>query len=105
MTERNAITFYRDATGQPRAGGADTALATFLETDCQGSEHHTDAILAALDTGRDAVFTGNAHELQLSGARATITPLAHEDAAVRQLSTATLARALRRWRDFTAAPP
>ncbi|MEM7379221.1 MAG: hypothetical protein AAF460_17170 [Pseudomonadota bacterium] len=100
MTTRDAITLYRDAAGQPRAGGADTALAAFLETDCQGSAHHTTAILAALDAGRDAVFTGNAHELQLSGARATITPLEHDDAQARQLSTETLRRTLLRWLDF-----
>jgi uncharacterized protein YacL (UPF0231 family) len=101
------LQFYRDAAGDPRAQCAPPCepLASFLESDIQGSTAFAHEILRALDrveSGEEEVWewTGNAHTLTLTGDAASIQSEIEEDAEPCLLSLSQVRQALADWIAF-----
>ena len=101
------LLFYRDAAGDPRAQGDAPfePLASFLESDVQGSAKIARKLLRALDrveSGKMEVWewTGNAHTLTLAGESASIQSEIDEDAEPCLLALPQVRQALVDWIAF-----
>jgi uncharacterized protein YacL (UPF0231 family) len=101
------LEFYRDGAGDPRARckGHGETLASFLESDLQGSSKQGHAILHAIDgieagklKGRE--ITGNSFTLTLSPAGASLVNENDESAEPYELSLAELKAAVADWTAF-----
>ena len=95
------LEFYRDEEGNPCARGEDERLATFIQTDLQGSVQITSDLIALLEDG-DArnEFHGNAHSLNISTKTVTIEANFDDEAPDRRVSREEMLKALIEWRAF-----
>ena len=95
------LEFYQDESGNPCARGSDQRLATYLETDIQGS---TDIARELIDALADRSFrgdiTGNAHSVSIGEKTATIESLYDEDMPARRLRRSQFRDAIKRWLTF-----
>lgn len=101
------LQFYRDAAGDARAqcDPPCESLASFLESDIQGSAAFALEILHALDrveAGEEEVWewTGNAHTLTLADGAASIQSEMDEEAEPCLLSLSQVRQALADWIAF-----
>ncbi|HEV7504409.1 MAG TPA: YacL family protein [Thermoanaerobaculia bacterium] len=101
------LEFYRDGAGDPRARckGHGEELASFLESDLQGSGKQGRAILRAIASieagkldGRE--ITGNSYTLTLSPTGASLVNENVENAKPYRLSLADLKAAVADWTAF-----
>jgi len=95
------LEFYIDDEGQPSARGRDSRLATYLETDLQGSREITRSMLEALenDSFRGEI-NGNGHSVSIGKKTVLIESLFDDTTPARRLSRDDLASAIRRWMKF-----
>ena len=92
------IKFYLDENGLPAAQGDDQRLATFLQTDIQGSAEIAQSIIDALrDEDYRGEITGNAHCLIVTRRMAVIESLYDDELPARTLPRADLVKTLNRW--------
>ncbi len=101
------LEFYRDGAGDPRARsqGRGETLASFLESDLQGSSQQSRAILHAIDgieagKHQSREITGNSFTLTLSPAGASLINENDENAKPYELSLAELKTAVADWAAF-----
>jgi len=95
------LTFYLDDNGLPAARGDDIRLATFLQTDIQGSAEVAKSIIEALkDPAYRGEITGNAHCLCVTKKLAIIESLYDESMPSRTLSRSSLLTTMKRWLTF-----
>ena len=95
------LEFYLDEEGNPCVRGEDERLATFIQTDLQGSDSLVTDLIAQLDN-EDAVseFNGNAHTLSIAAKTVTIEANFDDEAPDRRLPRDELLKQLKAWRDF-----
>lgn len=98
------LELYWDEAGDPRARSRkkNDLLASFLESDIQGSDTYAREILEAIDKVAAGDLdewerTGNAHTLSLTRAWAEIQPEIDDEAPSRRLPLRDLREAVRRW--------
>ena len=92
------IRFYLDENGLPAAEGEDQRLATFLQTDIQGSAEIAQSIIDALrDKDYRGEITGNAHCLIVTRRMAVIESLYDEDTPARTMPRVDLLKTMERW--------
>lgn len=89
-----------DDDGIPIANGVDPALATFLQTDVQGSVEAAQSLLAQIVSPADAEITGNAHTLYLDGDHVRIESLFDEEAAPYSTDRRSMENILTAWLEF-----
>ena len=95
------LTFYVDADGMYRARGDDERLATYLETDLQGSLEMTNALIQRLrDPGFTDDFNGNGHRVDFRDNSVSIEALHDPDAPDRVLSRETMLAYAEAWLAF-----
>lgn len=95
------LEFYKDENGAPCARGSDDRIATFLETDLQGSVEITRDLIARLADGQvRSEFNGNGHSVTISPQLATIESNFDDDAPDRRLPRQELLNHLRAWLSF-----
>lgn len=95
------LEFYRDEEGNPCVRGADERLATFIQTDLQGSVQITSDLIALLeDSEVNSEFHGNAHSLSISSKTVTIEANFDDDAPDRRVSRDEMLKTLNDWRVF-----
>jgi len=105
------LDFFHDETGEPRARGRGRydRLASFLESDVQGSRALLRRIARAVESveaGREERWesTGNAYTLTLTAEGAEIESEVDEEGPTR-LSLADLRAALGEWAEFLSSDP
>ncbi len=102
------LEFYRDEEGNPCVRGEDERLATFIQTDLQGSIQITSDLIALLEDGEvHSEFHGNAHSLNISTKTVTIEANFDDEAPDRRVSRVEMLKAIKGWREFVkdgAAP-
>lgn len=95
------LEFYLDEEGNPCARGEDERLATFIQTDLQGSEHIVTELISLLEQEDErSEFNGNAHTLSISSKTVTIEANFDDDAPDRRLPRDELLVQLKAWRGF-----
>lgn len=95
------LTFYLDENGLPAAEGSDRRLATFLQTDIQGSAEVAKSIIAAItDPDYRGEITGNAHSLSVTKKMAIIESLYDDEMPARTLPRAEFLATMKRWLTF-----
>jgi uncharacterized protein YacL (UPF0231 family) len=109
------LDFFHDETGEPRARGRGrySRLASFLESDVQGSRTLLRRIARAVEdveAGREERWesTGNAYTLTLTAEGAEIAGELDEEAVEEEstrLSLADLRAALGEWAEFLSSDP
>ncbi len=102
------LEFYRDEEGNPCVRGEDERLATFIQTDLQGSIQITSDLIALLEDGEvHSEFHGNAHSLSITTKTVTIEANFDDEAPDRRVSRVEMLKAIKGWREFVkdgAAP-
>lgn len=102
------LEFYRDEEGNPCVRGEDERLATFIQTDLQGSAQITSELIALIENDDEhSEFHGNAHSLSISTKTVTIESNFDDEAPDRRVSREEMLQALNGWLDFVkdgAAP-
>lgn len=92
------LEFYHDEEGNPCVRGEDERLATFIQTDLQGSEQVVSDLIALLeDEGVRSEFNGNAHSLSISTKTVTIEANFDDEAPDRRVSRDEMLAELRAW--------
>lgn len=107
------LDYYHDETGEPRARGRGryARLASFLESDVQGSRALLRRIAKAIEeveSGGEERWesTGNAYTLTLTAEGASIEgELADEDEATALVSLSDLRAALGEWAEHLSSDP
>ncbi|MEM7219038.1 MAG: hypothetical protein AAF515_11785 [Pseudomonadota bacterium] len=98
------LTFYVDDDGMHRARGDDERLATYLETDLQGSVGATTALIRRLE---DATFTddfnGNGHRVDFRENSVSIEALHDPEAPDRVLSRDEMLAYAKAWLAFISS--
>ncbi len=95
------LEFYRDEEGNPCVRGEDERLATFIQTDLQGSIQIVSDLIARLeDEGAHSEFHGNAHSLNISSKTVTIEANFDDEAPDRRIERDDMLKALNEWRAF-----
>lgn len=95
------LEFYKDDSGSPCARGADERIATFLQSDLQGSVQVTRDLIDKLANGQvRGEFHGNGHSVVISPQLATIESNFDEEAPDRRLPREELLVHLRAWLAF-----
>ena len=95
------LEFYRDEEGNPCVRGEDERLATFIQTDLQGSIQIVSDLIARLeDEGAHSEFHGNAHSLNISSKTVTIEANFDDEAPDRRIKRDDMLKALNEWRAF-----
>lgn len=95
------LEFYQDESGTPCARGQDRRLATYLETDIQGSTNIARELLDILaDKNFRGDITGNGHSVSIAEKTATIESLYDEETPARRLSRTHLQTEVKRWLTF-----
>jgi len=98
------LEFYHDEGGNPCVRGEDERLATFIQTDLQGSvQIVSDLILLLEDDGVQSEFHGNAHSLSISTKTVTIEANFDDEAPDRRLSRDEMLAELKVWREFISS--
>lgn len=95
------LEFYRDEEGNPCVRGKDERLATFIQTDLQGSVQVVSDLIALLENeGVHSEFNGNAHSLNISSKTVIIEANFDDDAPDRRIEREDMLKSLIDWRDF-----
>lgn len=95
------LEFYRDEEGNPCVRGEDERLATFIQTDLQGSVQIVSDLISLLENkGVYSEFHGNAHSLNISTKTVTIEANFDDQAPDRRIERDELLKALYEWRAF-----
>jgi len=95
------LEFYLDEEGNPCVRGEDERLATFIQTDLQGSESLVTDLIAQLEKENSvSEFNGNAHTLSIAAKTVTIEANFDDDAPDRRLPKEELLEQLKAWREF-----
>ena len=95
------LEFYRDEEGNHCVRGEDERLATFIQTDLQGSIQIVSDLIARLeDEGAHSEFHGNAHSLNISSKTVTIEANFDDEAPDRRIERDDMLKALNEWRAF-----
>lgn len=99
----NALEFFLDEHGLPSARGDDERLATYLQTDLQGSLELTSQLIAHLE---DPEFTGdvvgNGHCVDFRDNSVSIEAMHDEKAPDRVVSRAEMLEHVKAWHSFIA---
>ena len=95
------LEFYFDEEGNPCVRGEDERLATFIQTDLQGSVTVVSDLIALLVKEEEvSEFNGNAHTLSLAAKTVTIEANFDDDAPDRRLPREEFLKHCEAWRDF-----
>lgn len=95
------LEFFIDTDGQPCARGRDARLATYLETDLQGSRQITQSMIEALENEDfRGDINGNGHCVSISKKTVTIESLYDDSTPARRLERNDLINVFRRWLKF-----
>lgn len=95
------LEFYLDEAGNVCARGKDERVATFLQTDMQGSVQGIKDLIAQLEDGEEhSEFHGNAHSLSISTLTVTIESNFDDEAVDRRLSRTEMIEILKAWQVF-----
>lgn len=98
------LEFYRDENGEACVRGDDERLATFIQTDLQGSTAIAAELIALLeDEDVRSEFNGNAHSLSISAKTVTIEANFDDDAIDRRLDRDEMLQHIKAWHDFIKA--
>ena len=99
------LEFYTDDTGVHCARGEDDRLATYLQTDLQGSIETTRELIRLLkDRHFSGDFTGNAHCVDFRDNSVAIEAMHDDEAADRVLSRAAMLEHVEAWLEFISSP-
>jgi len=99
------LEFYIDEDGMHCARGDDDRLATYLQTDLQGSTVLTQELIERLqDPQFSGDFTGNAHCVDFRDNSVLIEALHDDDAPDRVLSRDAMLVHVQAWLGFISAP-
>jgi len=100
----SVLEFYHDEQGNACVRGEDERLATFIQTDLQGSvQIVSDLILMLEDEGVQSEFHGNAHSLSISTKTVTIEANFDDEAPDRRVSREEMLAELKAWREFVSS--
>ena len=100
----SVLEFYHDEQGNACVRGEDERLATFIQTDLQGSvQIVSDLILMLEDEGVQSEFRGNAHSLSISTKTVTIEANFDDEAPDRRVSREEMLAELKAWREFVSS--
>ena len=95
------LEFYYDDEGHPCVRGDDERLATFIQTDLQGSETVLADLIAQLEgDAEQAEFNGNAHSLSITAKTVTIEANFDDEAPDRRIPRDEFTGQLKAWQDF-----
>lgn len=95
------LEFYTTESGAPAARGKDQRLATYLETDVQGSIDIAEQLVTWLkDTAFRGELSGNGHCITITSQLVTIESLFDEEMPARRLSRAAFLATIKRWLTF-----
>jgi len=94
------LEFYHDEQGNPCVRGEDERLATFIQTDLQGSVQVVSDLIALLEDEAQSEFHGNAHSLTISSKTVTIEANFDDEAPDRRLARDEMLAELKAWREF-----
>lgn len=95
------LEFYRDEHGNACARGTDQRLATFLQTDLQGSVEVTKDLAGKLaSTEKRAEFNGNGHSVSITPVMAVIESHFDDKAPDRRMTRAHLLKQVEAWLQF-----
>ncbi len=97
------LEFYRDEEGNACVRGEDERLATFIQTDLQGSTRVISDLIALLeDEGVRSEFNGNAHSLSISTKTVTIEANFDDEAPDRRLPREEMLQQMQAWLVFVS---
>ncbi|OED37729.1 hypothetical protein AB833_22580 [Chromatiales bacterium (ex Bugula neritina AB1)] len=100
------LEFYRDEQGNACARGRDHRLATFLQTDLQGSPEVTRDLIEKLKSDEDhADFNGNGHSVSIAPVMVLIESSFDDEAPDRRLPRKELLLHLEQWLAFITTEP
>jgi hypothetical protein len=95
------LEFYRDERGNACARGKDQRLATFLQTDLQGSPAVTQDLIDKLaGSDRRAEFSGNGHSVTITPVMAVIESHFDDEAPDRRMTRTHLLKQVTAWHRF-----
>ncbi len=94
------LEFFRDEDGNPCARGEDERLATFIQTDLQGSVQVVSDLIAQLEQESSSEFHGNAHSLSITTKTVTIEANFDDEAPDRRIARDEMLEELNAWREF-----
>ena len=95
------LEFYLDEEGNACVRGEDERLATFIQTDLQGSETLVADLITLLEAGDESSeFNGNAHTLTVAAKTVTIEANFDDEAPDRRLPIEEMIKQLKAWREF-----
>ncbi len=95
------LEFYRDDQGNACARGSDQRLATFLQTDLQGSVEVTRDLAGKLaGSDKKAEFSGNGHSVSITPVMAVIESHFDDEAPDRRMTRAHLLKQVEAWLKF-----
>ena len=99
------LEFFCDADGNPCARGTDRRLATFLQTDLQGSVEVTRDLATKLASDEKKIeFNGNGHSVAITTVMATIESHFDDEAPDRRMTRAQLLTQVEAWLKFISNP-
>ncbi len=100
------LEFYRDNQGNACARGQDDRLATFLQTDLQGSPEVTKDLIATLKSDNEyAEFNGNGHSVSIAPVMVVIDSNFDDELPDRRLPREQLIAHLEDWLAFISTDP
>lgn len=100
------LEFYVDDAGMHCVRGGDDRLATYLQTELQGSTSITAELIALLnDPNFLGDFTGNAHCVDFRDNSVLIEAMHDDDAPDRVLSREAMLEHVQAWLGFISKPP
>lgn len=95
------LEFYHDERGNACARGKDQRLATFLQTDLQGSPAVTQDLIDKLaSSDRRVEFSGNGHSVTITPVMAVIESHFDDDAPDRRMTRTHLLKQVKAWHRF-----
>jgi len=95
------LEFFCDADGNPCARGADKRLATFLQTDLQGSVEVTRDLATKLASNEKKLeFNGNGHSVTITPMMALIESHFDDEAPDRRMTRVQLLAQVEAWLKF-----
>ena len=95
------LEFYLDEEGNACVRGEDERLATFIQTDLQGSETIVSDLISMLEHGDESSeFNGNAHTLTVAAKTVTIEANFDDEAPDRRMTRAHLLKQVEAWLEF-----
>ncbi len=99
------LEFYTDQDGLPCARGDDERIATYLQTDIQGSPSIAEELIALLENPSfEGDFSGNAHVVDFRANSVAIEATYDEEAPDRVVSREEMLGHVRAWLAFISTP-